>query len=173
MKKIISILILCLIVGCNGNIKEQSTENKQNEVFEQLEIYKKINYTEEDVINKNFYVVTNRGIIYNKDTLIKFLNHEITSFTMAYFTDEGDMILNYIYYNGNNYHVIMDTTRDEYGYKGYYENEYTTLEIQNYYIILKDNIKVEGNNEDTIYNSIEMILIPNFDSDLIEIINID
>lgn len=171
MKKIISILILCLIVGCNSKDPFQPIENKPNELEKtQLEIYQKINYTEEEVINKEFYVVSNLAISYNRETLIKFLEHEINSFTMARFTDEGDMILDYIYYNGNNYHVITDTTRDRYGWQGYYENEYQTLEKETYNIFLKDNIIVEGNNENTIYNSIEILTIPNFDLKLIEAI---
>ena len=167
--KIIMILILFLTIGCNKNpevieqkenIEQKITEKDSNK---NLEIYKQIKYTDEEVINKGFYVVTNCCGIYNKEKLKQFLKKEINDITMVYYTEEGDMIIKYIYYVNDHYHVIIDRTRDEFGYKGYYEDEYETLEYDNNIIILKNNVKISGENEKIIYNSIEEHIIRDYE----------
>lgn len=163
--KIIMILILFLTMGCNKKIEiiEQKENIEQNitkkELEKDLEIYKQIQYNDDKIISKGFYVVTNCCGIYNKEKLKQFLKKEINDITIVEYTEEGDMIIRYIYYINDHYHVITDTTRDKYGYRGYYEDEYETLEYGNNIIILKNNVKISGENEKTIYNSIEEQII--------------
>ena len=153
MKKMIIILLIFLTACSNKNIET----NKQNNIElnqDKIEIYQKIDYTLDDVIEKGYYVILYNNI-YNSELLDQFISHQINKITIVNYTEEGDMIIDYIEYIDGNYHIIRDTTRDRYGYIGYLESELTEMEITDSRIILKNPIPILGEREDTIYNIIE------------------
>ena len=100
--KIIMILILFLTIGCNKNpevieqkenIEQKITEKDSNK---NLEIYKQIKYTDEEVINKGFYEDEYETLEYDNNIIILKNNVKISG--------ENEKII----YNSIEEHIIRD-----------------------------------------------------------------
>ena len=93
------------------------------------------------ILNSSEYFVVSNGkvvagkILYN-NFIISVENHESAELIIVQFTTEGGPIYGYLYYNGESYYYVEDTSRDK--FKGKYD-DYIESEFENMIIDIDED----------------------------------